>query len=79
MDSAVQHCGGPKGTVNGRLLDAQKQIRMHPHSHASRSMVLRGSFSYENGSHPLSAVESIAPKAKLSRQNRFCQVKCWRF
>ncbi len=30
MDSAVQHCGGPKGTVNGRLLDAQKQIRMHP-------------------------------------------------
>ena len=47
MDSAVQHCGGPKGTVNGRLLDAQKQIRMHPHSHASRSMVLGGSFSYE--------------------------------
>ena len=47
MDSAVQHCGGPKGTVNGRLLDAQKQIRMHPHSHASRSLVLRGSLSYE--------------------------------
>jgi hypothetical protein len=27
MDSAVQHCWGPRGTVNGRLLDAQKQIR----------------------------------------------------
>ena len=33
---------------------------------------------YENGRLPLSAVESIAPKAKLSCQNRFCQPKCWR-
>jgi hypothetical protein len=34
---------------------------------------------YENGSHPLSAVESIAPKAKLTVQNRFWRLKCWRF
>ncbi len=33
---------------------------------------------YENGRLPLSAVESIAPKAKLSCQSRFCQPKCRR-
>jgi predicted Zn-dependent protease len=39
MDSAVQHCWGPRGTVNGRLLDAQKQIRC-AHSHELGHIVL---------------------------------------
>jgi hypothetical protein len=34
---------------------------------------------YENEKHPLSAVESIAPKAKLTVQNRFWRLKCRRF
>ena len=39
MDSAVQHCWGARGTVNGRLLDAQKQIRS-THSHELGHIVL---------------------------------------
>jgi hypothetical protein len=34
---------------------------------------------YENGRHPLSAVESITPKATLTVQNRFWRLKCRRF
>jgi hypothetical protein len=40
MDSAVQQWWGPKGTVNGRLLDAQKPIRC-THLHALGHIVLR--------------------------------------
>ena len=39
MDSAVQHCWRARGTVNGRLLDAQKQIRS-THSHELGHIVL---------------------------------------
>jgi hypothetical protein len=33
-------------------------------------------FHIRNGRHPLSAVKSITPKAKLTAQNRFWRLKC---